>query len=141
MLPDLPTEYANCNFTNVVEYANTASSNYNGLQSELRIANFHGLTATGSYTFSKTIDNASEVFSTIAGGNTLAYAQNPFDTGAAERRTRASISRMWSASPSFTTCPFTRHSVAWWVTCSVAGRPIRRIATPVVSPIRPFNAT
>src|SRR3984957_14058832 len=77
--------YANCNFTNVIKYGNTASSNYNGLQSELRIANWHGLTATGSYTFSKTIDNTSEVFSTIAGGNTLAYAQNPFNTGSAER--------------------------------------------------------
>jgi outer membrane receptor protein involved in Fe transport len=75
----------NCNFTNVIKYANTASSNYNGLQSELRIANWRGLTATGSYTYSKTIDNASEVFSTLAGGNTLAYAQNPFNTGAAER--------------------------------------------------------
>jgi hypothetical protein len=77
--------YANCNFTNVIKYGNTASSNYNGLQSELRIANWHGLTATGSYTFSKTIDNTSEVFSTIGGGNTLAYAQNPFNTGSAER--------------------------------------------------------
>jgi hypothetical protein len=75
----------NCDFTNVIRYANTASSNYNGLQSELRIANWHGLTATGSYTFSKTIDNASEVFSTIGGGNTLAYAQNPFNTSGAER--------------------------------------------------------
>jgi hypothetical protein len=76
---------ANCNFTNVVQYANTASSNYNGLQSELRIANWHGLTATGSYTYSKTIDNASEVFSTIGGGNTLAYAQDPFNTNGPER--------------------------------------------------------
>lgn len=83
--PGFAGGYANCNFTNVIEYANTASSNYNGLQGELRIANWHGLTATGSYTFSKTIDNASEVFSTIGGGNTLAYAQNPFDTSAAER--------------------------------------------------------
>ena len=77
--------YVNCNFTNVIQYANTASSNYNGLQSELRIANWHGLTATGSYTYSKTIDNASEVFSTLGGGNTLAYAQDPFNTSSAER--------------------------------------------------------
>ena len=77
--------YANCNFTNVIEYANTAQSNYNGLQSELRIANWHGLTATASYTYSKTIDNASEVFSTLGGGNTLAYAQDPFNTSGAER--------------------------------------------------------
>ena len=51
----------------------------------MRIANWRGLTATASYTFSKTIDNASEVFSTVGGGNTLAYAQNPFNSGEAER--------------------------------------------------------
>jgi hypothetical protein len=77
--------YANCNFTNVIKYANTAQSNYNGLQSELRIANWRGLTATASYTYSKTIDNASEVFSTLGGGNTLAYAQDPFNTSGPER--------------------------------------------------------
>ena len=77
--------YANCNFTNVIKYANTAQSNYNGLQSELRIANWRGLSATASYTYSKTIDNTSEVFSTLGGGNTLGYAQNPFDTSASER--------------------------------------------------------
>ena len=83
--PGFTNGNVNCNFTNVTRYANTASSNYHGLQSELRIANWRGLTATGSYTYSKTIDNASEVFSTLGGGNTLAYAQNPFNTGAAER--------------------------------------------------------
>src|SRR6202040_262703 len=83
--PGFSAGNVNCNLTNVIKYGNTASSNYNGLQSELRIANWHGLTTTGSYTFSKTIDNTSEVFSTIGGGNTLAYAQNPFNTGSAER--------------------------------------------------------
>ena len=83
--PGSSAGYANCNFTNVIQYANTASSSYSGLQSELRIANWRGLTATASYTFSKTIDNASEVFSTVGGGNTLAYAQNPFNSGEAER--------------------------------------------------------
>ena len=83
--PGFSAGNVNCNLTNVVQYANTASSNYNGLQSELRIANWHGLTATGSYTFSKTIDNASEVFSTLGGGNTLAYAQDPFNTSGPER--------------------------------------------------------
>jgi Carboxypeptidase regulatory-like domain/TonB dependent receptor len=83
--PGSSAGYANCNFTNVIKYANTASSNYNGLQTQLRIANWHGLTATGAYTYSHTIDNASEVFSTLGGGNTLAYSQNPFDTSNAER--------------------------------------------------------
>jgi Carboxypeptidase regulatory-like domain/TonB dependent receptor/TonB-dependent Receptor Plug Domain len=83
--PGFQAGNVNCNFSNVTQYANTASSNYNGLQSELRIAASHGVTATASYTYSKTIDNASEVFSTFAGGNTLAYAQNPFAPGAPER--------------------------------------------------------
>jgi hypothetical protein len=75
----------NCNFSNVIEDANTASASYNSLQTELRAANFHGVSATASYTWSHGIDNASEVFSTLAGGNTLAQAQDPFNTGAAER--------------------------------------------------------
>ena len=83
--PGFAGGYANCNFTNVIQYANTAQSNYNGLQSELRIANWRGLTATASYTYSKTIDNASEVFNTLGGGNTLAYAQDPFNTSGPER--------------------------------------------------------
>ena len=31
------------------------------------------------------MDNASEVFSNIAGGTTVSYAQNPFDTNRGER--------------------------------------------------------
>jgi hypothetical protein len=65
--------------------ANAAFSKYHSMQSELRIANWHGVTATASYTFSKVMDNASEVYSTIAGGNTLSFAQNPFDTARGER--------------------------------------------------------
>lgn len=83
--------YANCNFTNVTQFANTAWSKYNGLQNELRLANWHGLTATASYTYSHAIDNVSEAYGSIFpgasvyGGNTLAQAQNPFDTDRAER--------------------------------------------------------
>jgi hypothetical protein len=58
---------------------------YHGLQSQLRIGGWHGLSATASYTYSHTIDNASEIFSTISGGNTLSFAQNPFNTDRAER--------------------------------------------------------
>ena len=75
----------NCNFSNVITYANTATSNYNGLQTELRIGGWKGLSATATYTFSKAIDTASEIYSTIAGGNTLAQAQNPFDVSNSER--------------------------------------------------------
>jgi Carboxypeptidase regulatory-like domain/TonB dependent receptor/TonB-dependent Receptor Plug Domain len=83
--PGFQAGNVNCNFSNVTQYANTASSSYSGLQSELRIGGWRGISATASYTYSKTIDNASEVFSTLAGGNTLAYAQNPFAPGAPER--------------------------------------------------------
>ena len=80
-----------CNFTNVITDANTANSNYNGLQTELRIAGFHGVSATASYTYSHAIDNTSEIYSTInngsgaGGGNTLAESQNPFQPGGPER--------------------------------------------------------
>jgi outer membrane receptor protein involved in Fe transport len=77
--------YADCNRSNLIRYGNTAWSKYNGLQTELRIGGWHGLTATASYTYSKTMDNASEIFSTIGGGNTVSYAQNPFDTDRGER--------------------------------------------------------
>ena len=83
--PGFAAGYVDCNRTRVVRRQNSAYSNYNGLQTELRVGGWHGVTATASYTFSKTIDNASEVYNTAAGGNTLAFAQNPFDVQNAER--------------------------------------------------------
>jgi outer membrane receptor protein involved in Fe transport len=81
-----PVGYPNCNFGNVIEYANTAYSIYDGLQSQLRLQNWHGFTGEASYTYSKTIDNASEAFSSLFGTNTLFdLAQNPFDISKAER--------------------------------------------------------
>ncbi len=79
-----PVGYANCNFSRVIEYANTGYSIYHGLQTQLRLQNWHGFTGQASYTFSKTIDNASEAFSTGA-GTVFALAQNPFDISKAER--------------------------------------------------------
>ncbi len=79
--------YSNCNFRRVVERGNFAWSKYNGLQTELRMGGWHGLTATASYTYSRTFDNASEVYSSISGGNTLSFAQNPFNTDRGERAT------------------------------------------------------
>ncbi|MGA8274198.1 MAG: carboxypeptidase regulatory-like domain-containing protein [Candidatus Sulfotelmatobacter sp.] len=81
-----PVGYANCNYSRVVEYANTAYSIYDGLQTQLRVQNWHGFTGQVSYTFSKTIDNASEAFSSLSGDATLFnLAQNPFDISKAER--------------------------------------------------------
>ena len=77
--------YSNCNFRRVVERGNFAWSKYNSVQSELRMSGFHGVTATASYTYSRTFDNASEVYSSFAGGNTLSFAQDPFNTDRGER--------------------------------------------------------
>ena len=73
-----------CDRGRVLVRANSAFSKYNGLQTQLRMGGWHGVTATASYTFSKTIDNASEVFNSLAGGSTTAYSQNPFDTSHSE---------------------------------------------------------
>jgi len=77
--------HVNCNRTNVRQWGNTAFSNYNALQIKAETREFHGFTGTVNYTFSRAIDNASEVFSTFAGGNSITFAQNPLDTNVAER--------------------------------------------------------
>ncbi len=82
--------YANCNLTDDVQYTTAAYSFYDGLQTELRIQNWHGLTVNATYTFSKALDNTSEAFSSLNvlggyGGNANQYAQNPFDISKAEK--------------------------------------------------------
>jgi len=67
--------------------SNTGFSNYNAAQVEFRANNlFKQLTFRTSYTFSKTLDNVSEIFSTFGGGNSVFFAQNPAQqvTGAGE---------------------------------------------------------
>lgn len=83
--PGFASSRADCNFTNIRNRENTAWSTYNGLQNELRIRAWHGLSGGFSYTFSKTMDNASEIFSTFSGGNTVAGAQNPYDLSKGEK--------------------------------------------------------
>ncbi|MBZ5531716.1 MAG: TonB-dependent receptor [Acidobacteriia bacterium] len=57
---------------------NTGYSNYHAAQVEFRANNlFKQLTVRSSYTYSKTLDNVSEIFSTFGGGNTSFAAQNP----------------------------------------------------------------
>lgn len=64
---------------------NGAYSYYNGLQTEFRANNlFKQLTIRTGYTWSKTTDNVSEIFGTNTAGNTVAFAQNPFNTTSAE---------------------------------------------------------
>jgi len=83
--PGFSRGFVDCARTRVQERDNKAFSIYHGLQTELRTANFHGLTATAAYTFSKVVDNSSEIFSNLAGGNTLAIPQNPFSLSKGEK--------------------------------------------------------
>lgn len=63
---------------------NGANSIYHSMQVrfDTRIKN---LIFGTSYSFSKQIDNASEIFGTFGGGSTSAFAQDPFNVGAGER--------------------------------------------------------
>jgi hypothetical protein len=76
--------HVNCNFTNLRIRNNGAFSKYNGLQNELKLRDFHGFTADVAYTFSRAIDNVSEIFASN-GGVTTPLAQNPFDPNDSER--------------------------------------------------------
>lgn len=76
----------NCNDANVSEIINGGWAKYNGLQLNLTTQNFHGMTSTVSYTWSKSLNNATDAFrSTGSGGSTIAYSQNPLNTDSAER--------------------------------------------------------
>jgi len=76
----------NCGLGVVRARTNGAFSAYNALQTEFRANNmFKQLSVRVGYTFSKNLDNVSEIFATGTAGNTLFAAQNPFQTGNAER--------------------------------------------------------
>ncbi len=75
----------NCNTGIQLEVGNSGYSNYNGLQTEFRTSNiFRQLTLRTSYTWSKTMDNTSEIFNSFAGGNSETYAQNPLNVKGGE---------------------------------------------------------
>jgi hypothetical protein len=74
-----------CSNRNIRNRLNSSFSDYNGLQTELRAADWHGLSGAASFSWSKTLDNASEIFSTFSGGTTVASAQNPFDISRGEK--------------------------------------------------------
>ncbi|HXJ91949.1 MAG TPA: TonB-dependent receptor [Terriglobia bacterium] len=70
----------NCNLGVDRVRTNTAVSDYQALQTELRTTNLaHQLTLRTAYTWSKTTANADEIYATGGAGGTLAFSQNPFD--------------------------------------------------------------
>lgn len=75
----------NCNEGILLTRSNTAFSNYNALQTEVRLNRvWNQLTLKSAYTFSKTMDNASEIFSSGAAGETTAASQNQISNNGAE---------------------------------------------------------
>jgi len=84
----VPTDVGRVNCgTGVVRSRNNGGfSDYHALQMEFRANNlFKQLQFKAAYTWSKNLDNVSEIFATGSAGNTLFAAQNPFQTGDAER--------------------------------------------------------
>ncbi|MGA9207030.1 MAG: hypothetical protein WB347_04460, partial [Terriglobales bacterium] len=75
--------YANCAATLLRVRDNGSTGRYNSLQSQLKFQSWHGLTAVAAYTWSKNLDNASEIFSTY-GPSPVAGPQNPFCPKACE---------------------------------------------------------
>ncbi|MEI9968837.1 MAG: hypothetical protein WDM87_09495 [Terracidiphilus sp.] len=76
----------NCNESNLVETSNGGWAEYNALELNLTTQNYHGLTSTVSYTFSKDLNNATDGFrSTGGGGSTLAFPQDPLNPSSGER--------------------------------------------------------
>jgi hypothetical protein len=81
-LPSIPTALGrvNCDEGIVRKRTNTGYSFYNGLQVQFRATNLYKqLTMTANYTWSKTTDNVSEIFSTFGGATTVAFSQNPLN--------------------------------------------------------------
>jgi hypothetical protein len=76
--------FVDCSRRNVFQRGNYGWGIYHAMVSQLRLQNFHGLTGDIGFTWSKNIDNVSEVF-TRAGAGLLAFGQNPFDQNRPER--------------------------------------------------------
>ncbi len=75
----------NCNLGVQRLRTNTSMSDYNAWQTELRATNlWNQLSLNTNFTWSKTTDNVSEIFSSNAGGNTTAISQDPFNYTSAE---------------------------------------------------------
>jgi len=96
---------------------NTASSTYNGLQARYNGRLFNQLTLGASYAFSKTLDNASEVFSFGEGF----ASQNPLDINAGEkglsgndRRHAGSMNFLWDLPFGKKQEGFTGHLLGGW---------------------------
>jgi hypothetical protein len=76
---------ADCTHSLRSSVANTSFSQYNGLQTSFSTRGLYNFSGSVAYTYSRAIDNASEIDSTFGGGTTIAYAQNPLNLSYGER--------------------------------------------------------
>jgi hypothetical protein len=81
---------------------NTGTSSYNGLEVGLRHSFNHGFSVTGAYVYSKTLDNASEVFTTSSDSTSYSADLRPggrrYDWGnsAYDHRQYAAFTYVWT---------------------------------------------
>jgi hypothetical protein len=94
--PDVSGNRPNPNYTFMDEFATISASNYNALQATLRVQGSHGLSGFAGYTFSKSLDDASDGidynFATVAlpqNSNDLAAEYGPSNFDARHRFTTA----------------------------------------------------
>jgi len=130
------------NFTLVRTRNNGAWSTYHGVQNELKIRVFHGLTADVAYTFSKALDNTSEVFAST-GGKLDAYLRESFQSqcGGA-RHFGGVITRTWSPRTGYMTSLWASkqrgifgHVLGGW---QISGT---HVTNPVLSSLQPRTPT
>jgi len=129
----------NCGTGAVRARTNTGFSDYNGLQMEFRANNmFKQLTMRTGFTWSKTTDNASEIFSTGTAGNTVAISQNPLDFSKSEHGTSGlDFPKRWTVT--FTEqIPFFReqHGLVGHLLGGWASAPAISLAPASLSPLR-----
>jgi hypothetical protein len=94
--PDVYGNRPNPNYTFMDEFATISASTYNALQATLRVQGSHGLSGFAGYTFSKSLDDASDGidynFATVAlpqNSNDLAAEHGPSNFDARHRFTTA----------------------------------------------------
>ena len=75
-----------------------ANSNYNALQVRVQQRLFHGLTSLASYTWSKSIDDASNFFSSAGDPN---FPQNSYNVAAERGRSNFDVRQRLSVSYSY----------------------------------------
>jgi len=119
-----PTGRVDCNQAVVRNRSNTGYSNYQSAQVEFRANNlFKQLTIRSAYTYSKNLDNVSEIFPTFGGGNSIFAAQNPANqiNGAGEYSFSGLGYPTNGPSCSLSSSPSSRSSTVWLVTSWAAG--------------------